>query len=108
MSKIIKHKIKINRFNFADNIFKIYSDNNICFGSSIKKGSVCFSILNSINEEVNLSCLELDQLVTIYSNDNSCEKLEHNEEKNIIIIKKIRVKSNYVFNSDSSEEIDDF
>jgi hypothetical protein len=104
MSKIIKHKIKINRFNFANNIFKIYSDDNICFGSFIKKGSVCFSIFNSLNEEVNLSCLECNQLITIYADNNIDKKLEHNKEKNIIIIKKIKIKNNYVFNSDSSSD----
>ena len=99
----------------------------------IKKGSIQCKIFNESNQEVNLSSIKENNLVTIISSpkssvikevnivdkmklhkylesnliNNELDKSE-NKEKNIIVIKKIIVKNNYVFNYDSSEEYNEF
>ncbi len=130
-TKLNKYKIKISKIDFNSNDFKIESDDGKIFTSPIKKGSVQCKIFNESNQEVNLSCIEENGLVTIIGlklekttisdkqklynylvNDlenNQPEKSENNQpEKNIIVIRKIIVKNNYVFNSDSSDEYSEF
>ena len=128
-----KYKIKINKIDFNSNNFKIESYNGLIFMIPIKKGSIQCKIFNESNQEVNLSSIKENNLVTIISSpkssvikevnivdkmklhkylesnliNNELDKSE-NKEKNIIVIKKIIVKNNYVFNYDSSEEYNEF
>jgi hypothetical protein len=102
-----KYKIKINKIDICNNIFKIISDDGIIFISPIKKGSVSFQIFNELNYEIHLGNLQENNLITIYSEPNINNYLVNKLEKNIIIIKKIKMKNNYIFNSESSEEIND-
>ena len=103
-----KYKIKIKNINLTKNNFIIESTDNQIFTSKIKHGSVKFKIYNEDNNEVNLNNINENQLVTIYSKNKSFDFSNDLEtaEKNNIIIKKIIIKNNYVFNSVSSEEID--
>lgn len=117
---LIKYKIKISKLDFDLNNLTIESSNGDQFMSQIKKGSVECKIFNESNQEVNLSNLELDSVITIFGSQlknkitdkdklynylvNGPDNPNDNTEKNIIVIKKIIVKNNYVFNSDSSDE----
>jgi hypothetical protein len=116
-----KYKIKIKKFDLNSNNLRIESYDGNIFMTSIKKGSIQCKIFNESKQEVNLSSLEENSLVTIIgliindstiSNNNKIynyliNDLENNyKEKNIIVIRKIIVKNNYVFNSDSSYEFD--
>lgn len=110
------YKIKINKIEVIDNNFIIESDNGIVFTAPIKKGSIQCKIFNESNQEVNLSNIEKNDLVTIIGSENGSipdkqklynylvNNLPNETEKNNIIIRKIIVKNNYVFNSDSSDE----
>jgi len=116
---ISKHKIKIKSINLDKNNFIIQSENNQTFISKIIKGSVDFKIYNENKEELNLSNLEIGDLIQIYEitdlkqeENNDVNKLlilldQNNnfkkpKQKNSII-NKIIIKNKYVFNSDSSE-----
>jgi hypothetical protein len=124
----IKHKIKIKSINIDKNNFIIESENDQMFTSKIIKGSVDFKIYNENNEEVNLSNLEVGDLIQVYENidlkpdeNNEVNKLlkllgesnyininnnfKKTEQKNSII-NKIIIKNKYIFNSDSSENYD--
>jgi hypothetical protein len=90
-----KYKIKINKLEILNDTLII----NNKFTANIIKGSVNFIIYNQAYEEINLSSLKENNLITIYG--------VQKKTKNIII-KKIIVKNNYVFHSDSSEELSDF
>jgi hypothetical protein len=124
-----KYKIKIRKIDLNSNNFRIESDDGKLFITSIKKGSIQCKIFNESNQEVNLCSLEENSLLTIIGSEMKDPKLsdEHtlynylinnlennepkkneNKEKNIIVIKKIIVKNNYVFNSDSSDEYNQF
>jgi hypothetical protein len=124
-----KYKIKISKIDFNSNNFRIESDDGIIFVTPIKKGSIQCKIFNESNQEVNLSSIEENSLVIIIGSTNSQviketkisdkQKLynylvnnesdkSENKEKNIIVIRKIIVKNNYMFNSDSSEEFNEF
>jgi hypothetical protein len=119
---ISKHKIKIKSINLDKNNFIIQSENNQTFISKIIKGSVDFKIYNENKEELNLSNLEIGDLIQIYEitdlkqeENNDVDKLlilldQNNnfkkpKQKNSII-NKIIIKNKYVFNSDSSENYD--
>lgn len=124
----IKHKIKIKLINIDKNNFIIESENNQTFTSKIIKGSVDFKIYNENNEEVNLSNLEVGDLIQIYENNNSkpnesndvnkllklLDETNYNNANNYLkkteqknsIINKIIIKNKYIFNSDSSENYD--
>jgi hypothetical protein len=107
----IKHKIKIKSINIDKNSFVIESENDLTFVSKIIKGSVDFKIYNENNYEVNLSNLEIGDLIQVYEIIDSKSKKDQNnnfkkpEQKNSII-NKIIIKNKYVFNSDSSENYD--
>lgn len=124
-----KYKIKISKIDFNSNDFRIESDDGTIFITPIKKGSIQCKIFNESNQEVSLSSIEENSLVTIIGSTNSSvieetkisdkqklyNYLVNNEhvkseikEKNIIVIRKIIVKNNYVFNYNSSEEYDEF
>ena len=124
-----KYKIKISKIDFNSNDFRIESDDGTIFTTPIKKGSIQCKIFNESNQEVSLSSIEENSLVTIIGSTNSSvieetkisdkqklyNYLVNNEhvkseikEKNIIVIRKIIVKNNYVFNYNSSEEYDEF
>jgi hypothetical protein len=85
-----KTKIKINKINIENDNFIIVS-NNIVYSAPIISGSVMFKIYNENNKEVDLSSIDENDIITMYSN-------------NINSIIKIRIKNKYIFNSDSSEE----
>jgi hypothetical protein len=99
-NQITKYKIKIRKLILNTNNFIIESYDGEIFEVPIKKGSIQCKIYNEANQEVNLSSIEENSLVTIIKNKNT--------EKNSIVIRKIIVKNNYVFNSDSSTEYNEF
>lgn len=118
----IKHKIKIKSINIDKNNFIIKSENNLTFISKIIKGSVNFKIFNENDDEVNLSNLEVGDLIQIYEItdskpenkdidkllrllDNKNNNFKKPEQKNSII-NKIIIKNKYIFNSESSENYD--
>ena len=86
-----KDKIKINKINIENDIFSIVSNKNVIYTAPIIRGSVMFKIYNENNNEVDLSSIDENDIITMYSN-------------NINSIIKIRIKNKYTFNSDSSEE----
>lgn len=88
-----KDKIKINKINIENNNFIIVSNKNTVYTAPIISGSVMFKIYNENNKEVDLSSIDENDIITMYSN-------------NINSIIKIRIKNKYTFNSDSSEESD--
>lgn len=119
----IKHKIKIKSINIDKNNFIIESENNLTFTSKIIKGSVDFKIYNENNEEVYLSNLEVGDLIQVYQlSDSKPEKKDIDKLLNLLdknnnfkkpeqknsIINKIVIKNKYVFNSESSENYDNF
>ena len=85
-----KIKIKINKINIENDNFIIVSNNDV-YTAPIISGSVMFKIYNENNKEVDLSSINENDIITMYSN-------------NINSIIKIRIKNKYTFNSDSSEE----
>ncbi len=116
----IKHKIKIKKIIIDKNNFIIESENNLIFTSKIIKGSVNFKIYNENNDEVNLSNLEIGDLIQVYEITDSKpekkdvdklltlldnKKFKKSDQKNSII-NKIIIKNKYVFNSESSENYD--
>lgn len=127
-SELSKYKIKISKVELGNDYLTIISDNGNEFKSPIKKGSIECRIYNESNQEVSLGNLEENSLVTILGTTNNKNKLSDNQklynyltnnlvnepnksenrEKNIIVIRKIIVKNNWVFNSDSSEHSDNY
>lgn len=93
-NQLNKYKIKIRKIILNSNNFIIESYDGEIFEVPIKKGSIQCKIYNESNQEVNLSSIEENSLVTII--------------KNSIVIREIIVKNNYVFNSDSSTEYNEF
>ncbi len=120
MDKIEKFKVKIDKITITNNELSLLSSNGVTFKSHILKGSIGFQIFNESNQEVNFGNLEEGEIIKIYGNRENikdAENLNSNSDekkvsqKNNIIIKKIIIKNRYVFNSDSSddlENIDDF
>jgi len=115
---MIKNKIKISKIIIENNLFKIISDNNIEFISKIHKGSVNFKIYNEDNQEVNISNINEGDKIKIYTNKkinltnedklvNILNNINNNNIKNNII-SKILIKNKYEFNSDSSNDYNDF
>jgi hypothetical protein len=119
----IKHKIKIKKIIIDKNNFIIESENNLTFMSKIIKGSIDFKIYNENNEEVYLSNLEVGDLIQVYQlTDSKPEKKDIDKLLNLLdknnnfkkpeqknsIINKIVIKNKYVFNSESSENYDNF
>ena len=117
-NKITKYKVRIKNIELTYNKLLIESDEGVIFMSPIKKGSVECRIFNESRCEVNLSNLEENILVTIHGcyekesvlTDN--QKLynflineDENNQKNIIVIKNIVVKNNYMFTSDTSDDL---
>jgi hypothetical protein len=126
---ITKHKIKVKSIRFDNNNFIIESENDETFVSKIIKGSINFKIFNENDQEVNLSNLEIGELIQVFGisslkpdEKKDIDKLlkllggtnfsdknnnfKKSEQKNSIIIKKIIIKNKYIFNSESSEECD--
>ncbi len=115
MDKIEKFKVKIDKIIISNNELNLLSSNGITFKSQILKGSIGFKIFNEANQEVNFGNLEEGEIIKIYGtneiikdsenlNSNSDEKKV--SQKNNIIIKKIIIKNRYVFNSDSSDDLE--
>ena len=118
-----KFKIKIDKILILNNELNLLSSNGINFKSKINKGSINFKIFNESNQEVNLGNLEEGTLIKIYgiyeNNETNINiKIEQANENNIknnkikqknnIIIKKIIIKNKYIFNSESSEDLDNY
>jgi hypothetical protein len=95
-NQITKYKIKIRKLILNTNNFIIESYDGEIFEVPIKKDSIQCKIYNESSQKVNLSSIEENNLVTIIKNKNS------------IVIREIIVKNNYVFNSDSSTEYNEF
>ena len=90
------YKIRIDDFIISpDHIIIKYREDK--FMSKIEKGSIGFKIVNEDNREIPLSYINVGDKIKIYGN-----KIE----KNNIIIKKIIIKNKYIFNSESSEDLD--
>ena len=99
---MLKFKIKVKKIDINDKKLSIISQNNDkIFISPIIKGSIKCKIFNESEEEVNLGNLEENSIIKIYGVNE-----KNQENKNIVIIKKIQIKNTYIFNSDSSEDID--
>jgi hypothetical protein len=104
-----KYKIKIGKILLENNKFVIISEDNTEFISEIIKGSVKFKVFNESNQEVNISNLDQGDIIKIYTSNN--QKTTDLDTKNISknnIINKILIKNKYLFNSDSSEELEDY
>ena len=99
MDVLKKYKIKINNILLTSNSFTIKSTDNIIFKSPIIKGSIGFKIYNENNNEVNLSNINNNDSIIIYGNDNIDSSVD---------IHKIVIKNNYVLNSDSSDDFNDY
>ena len=117
INNFYNYKIKIKQININSDNLIIESNKGDIFITLIKKGSIKCKIFNESKQEVNLTYLNENSLVTITGSDIKLDinksynylinDLEiNNEEKNIIVINKICVKNNYVFNSDSSDSSD--
>ncbi len=134
MEKIDKYKIKIDKILILDNVLNLLSSNGQIFKSEILKGSIGFKIFNESEQEVNLSNLEEGDIIKVYGTYGTYGKYEkyrtlnNNQEageiniindsnnlngkkisqKNNIIIKKIIIKNKYVFNSESSDDLENY
>ena len=89
--------IKINNFNITDNIMVLNEEEGKKYFLNIKRGSIDALIKTDEGEEVGLKYLELGDRVKIKGVEN---------EDNKIIIKKIYIKTKYLFNTESSEDLD--
>ena len=89
----MKIKTKIDMIDINNNNF-IITANNVKYYSIIEKGSVNFKIYNEAGMEMHLGNLEEGTIVTLYSKKN--------------MIKKIKIKDNYIFleSSDDENELD--
>ena len=99
-----KNKIRIDKIQITNDLFIINSTCGHIFTSKINKGSVEFNVYNEDEQEINISNIEEGDIIYIVSFPN--KKIDIKEQKNSII-KKILVKNKYVFNSDSSEDLED-
>jgi hypothetical protein len=104
-NKIQIKKIKINKIQIENNLFKITDTNKNIFIGKIIKGSVNFKIFNENNEEVSINNIEEGDIIKIQTSDKKLEDLH--EQKNSLI-KKIIIKNKYTFNLESSEEFEEF
>jgi len=96
-------KIKINSINITKESFIITDTEGRKFTSKIKKGSVNFQVYNQDNQEVNISNIVEGDVIKIESTRD--KSLDKTQQKNNII-KKIIIKNKYVFNSESSDELE--
>ncbi len=96
-------KIKINSINITQESFIITGTDGRIFTSKIKKGSVNFQVYNQDNQEVNISNIEEGDVIKIQTiNEKSLDKTQQKNN----IIKKIIIKNKYVFNSESSDDLE--
>lgn len=91
-----KYNINVKEINITRDQFTIQGNSNRVFVGSIIKGSVNFKVFNENNDEVCISSIDIGDFIKIYGYEN-------NEN---IVIKKVLVKNKYIFNSDSSDDID--
>ncbi len=96
-------KIKINSINITKESFIITDTDGRTFTSKIKKGSVNFQVYNQDNQEVNISNIEEGDVIKIQTINK--KSLDKTQQKNNII-KKIIIKNKYVFNSESSDDLE--
>jgi hypothetical protein len=89
--------IKINNFNITDNIMVLNEEEGKKYFLNVKRGSIDALIKTDEGEEVGLKYLELGDRVKIKGVEN---------EDNKIIIKKIYIKTKYLFNTESSEDLE--
>ncbi len=96
-------KIKINSINITQESFVITDTDGRTYTSKIKKGSVTFQVYNQDNQEVNISNIEEGDVIKIQTTNE--KSLDKTQQKNNII-KKIIIKNKYVFNSESSDDLE--
>ena len=87
-----KYKIKIKEIELNSKYLTITSTENKTFQTKIINGSINCRIINEERNEMFLSEINNDDLVTIYTKD--------------AMIDKIVIKNKYIFISESSEELD--
>ena len=92
----LSDKIIIKTFQQEDNFLIVNSD-NIVYMLEIKNGTINTIIKNCQGELVGINYLEEGDIIKVKG--TKCKL-------NNFIIKKIYIKTKYMFNSDSSEEID--
>jgi len=87
-------KIIITKFQQKDNFLIVNSD-NILYMLEVKNGTINTKIKNCQGELVGINYLEEGDIVKVKGNKYKPNKF---------IIKKIYIKTKYIFNSESSEE----
>lgn len=96
-------KIKISSLNFTRESFTITDTEGNTYTSRVTKGSVGFRIYTEEAQEVPISNIEEGDVIKIeIVHDKTQDK---NQQKNNII-KKIIIKNKYVFNSESSDDLE--
>lgn len=89
-------KIIIKKFQQKDNFLIVNSD-NILYMLEVKNGTINTKIKNCQGDLVGINYLEEGDIVKVKGNKCKLNKF---------IIKKIYIKTKYIFNSESSEEYD--
>lgn len=96
-------KIKINSLNFTKDLFTITDTEGKTYTSQVIKGSVSFRVYNQEDQEVPISNIEEGDVIKIkILNDKTRDKTQQKNN----IIKKIIIKNKYVFNSESSDDLE--
>lgn len=93
----ISKYIKIKEFNIIDNKMVLNEEEGKKYFINIKRGSVDVIIKTDEGEDVGLNYLEAGDMIKIKGIEN---------EDNKINIKKIYIKTKYLFNTESSEDLD--
>ena len=96
-TKEISEYIKINHFNIIDNIMVLNQDKGKIYYLKIKRGTVDAIIKTDEDEEVGIKYLDEGDMIKIKGIES---------EDNKINIKKIYIKTKYLFNTESSEDLD--
>jgi len=96
-------KIKINTVNFTQESFTITDTEGRTYTSKVVKGSVNFRVYNQDEQEVPISNIEEGDVIKIQiANGKTFDKIQPKNN----IIKKIIIKNKYVFNSESSDDLE--
>ena len=97
-NNIFSNKITIKKFQREGDFLVVNSDNNV-YMVEIKNGTIDVKIKNCQGEEVGINYLEKGDIVKVKGTKIKLNKF---------IIKKIYIKTKYIFNSESSEDLDLF
>ena len=92
-------KIKVNLVNFTQELFTITDTEGRTYTSKVTKGSVNFRVYNQDNQEVPISNIEEGEVIKIQIVNDKIQQKNN-------IIKKIIIKNKYVFNSESSDDLE--